>query len=232
MMPSLVKTFRAMLEPDRTRLRWTVARVPFDPAKAWPKRRGRRVRGTINGFAFRTSLFPDPRGHGHILLVNKKMQHGARVRQGEQATVLLEPDMEEREAPLPIELAVCMKEVPGLRRWYERLTPSKRREIGKFVSDPKSAASRQKRAEQMAERMALTMDGEKEPPPILRAAFQRQPAAEAGWSALTPAQRRRHLMGIFYYQTADARRRRAQAAIADALKAAKRTETSGIVKNC
>lgn len=68
------KTFQAVLEPDGTWLRWVVARVPFEIAQAWPVRRGRRVRGEINGFAFRTSLFPDPRGAGHIVLVNKKMQ--------------------------------------------------------------------------------------------------------------------------------------------------------------
>ena len=33
--------------------------------KTWPVRDGQRVRGEIEGFAFRNSLFPDPRGEGH-----------------------------------------------------------------------------------------------------------------------------------------------------------------------
>jgi hypothetical protein len=66
------KSFTAVLEPDLTRLRWTIARVPFDVAKAWPERLGLRGRGEIEGFSFRTSLFPDPRGEGHTLLVNKR----------------------------------------------------------------------------------------------------------------------------------------------------------------
>ena len=216
------KSFRALLEPDGTRLRWTIARIPFDIKKAWPERRGLRVRGTINRFAFRTSLFPDPRGAGHILLVNKKMQTGAGARPGERAAIVLEPDLEERETLLPEELVRLLREVAGLRRWFDSMTPSRRREIGKYVADPKSAASRQKRAEEMAERLALTMEGEADPLPILRAAFQRQPLAEAGWRALTPTQRRNHLLGIFYYRTAEAREKRAQAAIADALKCARR----------
>ena len=64
MSPSAAKSFTAVLEPDRTRLRWVIARIPFDPVKAWPERRGLRVRGEISpvssktsGFAFRTSLF-------------------------------------------------------------------------------------------------------------------------------------------------------------------------------
>ena len=58
-----------------------------------------------------------------------------------------------------------------------------------------------RRAEQMAERMMLAMDGERELPPILQVAFRRQPKALAGWNAMTPAQRRGHLLGIFYYQS-------------------------------
>src|SRR5580700_7446297 len=77
------KSFAAVLEPDVTALKWVIARVPFEMAKAWPVRKGRRVRGEIEGFAFRTSLFPRPGGGGHYLLVNKKMQAGGRVRAGE-----------------------------------------------------------------------------------------------------------------------------------------------------
>ena len=95
------KTFTAALEADGTALKWTVVRVPFDVVKTWPVRKGRRVRGEIEGFAFRTTLFPDPKGGGHVLLVNKKMQAGGGVRRGEKARIWLEPDLEEREILLP-----------------------------------------------------------------------------------------------------------------------------------
>lgn len=216
------KTFRALLEPDGTRLKWTIARVPFDIAKAWPIRKGRRVRGEVNGFPFRTSLFPDPRGSGQVLLVNKKMQAGAGASQGDRVTIHLEPDFEEREAVIPPELARELKSEPGLRKWFDAISPSYRREIGKWVSEPKSAASRQTRAGQMAERLLLAMDGERETPPILRLAFQREPLAEAGWKAMTPTQRRGHLLGIFYYRTTETRERRAGQAVAEALKIAKK----------
>lgn len=222
MASAAAKTFRALLEPDGTGLKWTIARVPFDIAKAWPVRKGRRVRGDVNGFPFRTSLFPDPRGSGQVLLVNKKMQAGAGARQGDRVTIRLEPDLEEREATIPPELAREIKSEPGLRKWLEAMSPSSRREIGKWVTEPKSAASRQARARQMAERLLLAMDGERETPPILRLAFQREPLAEAGWTAMTPTQRRGHLFGIFYYRTAEARERRAGQAVAEALKVAKK----------
>jgi uncharacterized protein YdeI (YjbR/CyaY-like superfamily) len=216
------RSFNALLEPDGTELRWVIARVPFDMAKVWPVRKGRRVRGEIEGFAFRTSLFPDPRGKGQILLVNKKMQAGAKARAGEKVRIWLEPDLEEREILLPTELELELNADRRLRRWFDGLSDSMRREIGKWADEPKSAESRIKRASRMAERLMQAMEGEEDPPPVLQAAFQRHPQARSGWQALTPAQRRNHLLGIFYYETPEARERRAAKAVEDALKAARR----------
>jgi len=224
---SAAKSFTALLEPDGTALKWTIARVPFDIAKVWPVRKGRRVRGSIEGFAFRTSLFPDPRGSGHVLLVNKKMQAGAGVRVGAKARISLEPDLEERPAETPPELARLLRGERGLERWFGKLSPSMRREIAKWVSEPKSAESRQKRAVRLAERLFLAMEGESDPPPVLKAIFQRQPLARAGWEALTATQRRNHLLGIFYYETAGGRERRAAKAVEEALRAARKRAQAG-----
>ena len=214
---SIAKTFKALLEPDGTQLRWVIARVPFDIGKAWPERRGRRVRGEIEGFAFRTSLFPDARSKGHILLVNKKMQAGAHARAGDKVRITLEPDLEDRPVSIPLELAAIFRADRALKKWFEQLSPSMRREIGKWVADAKGAEVRQKRAEKLAERMLQAMEGEHEPPPILRRIFQRDPRTQAAWNSLTPTQRRNELLGIFYYETVEARERRAQKAIAFAL---------------
>jgi len=166
------KTFTALLEADGTQLRWVIARVPFDIAKVWPERRGRRVRGEIEGFAFRTSLFSDPSGNGQILLVNKHMQAGAKARVGSKVRIRMEPDLEERPTLVPAELAAILKADRALRKWFNELSPSMRREIGKWVNEAKSGEARQKRADKIAERMLLAMEGEEQPPPTLRRIFQ------------------------------------------------------------
>jgi hypothetical protein len=217
------KTFTALLEADGTQLRWVIARVPFDIAKVWPERRGRRVRGEIEGFAFRTSLFSDPSGNGQILLVNKHMQAGAKARVGSKVRIRMEPDLEERPTLVPAELAAILKADRALRKWFNELSPSMRREIGKWVNEAKSGEARQKRADKIAERMLLTMEGEEQPPPILRRIFQQDPKVEAGWNLLTVTQRRNQLLGIFYYETVEARGRRAQKAIEMALQAFERS---------
>ena len=97
---STTKKFRGVLEPDNTPLKWVIVKLPFDPAKAWPTRNRLRVKGTINGFAFRTSLFGSAQG-GHLLLVNKQMQKGAGASVGSMAEIVLEPDLERTRHPRP-----------------------------------------------------------------------------------------------------------------------------------
>jgi hypothetical protein len=206
-MASLTKRFRAVLEKDHRGLGWTIARVPFDPATTWKQMVRLRVRGDINGFAFRTSLFPDPRG-GFYLLVNRAMQSGGGAGLGDFAEFRLEADLEPREAELPDDLAVLLDEEPGLREWYGSLSEYMRREIGKWIAGVKSDEARMRRAEQMAERLLATMEGERELPPAIAAAFRARPKARAGWTRMTPAQRRAGLMAVFSYQTVEARERR------------------------
>ncbi len=94
-----------------------------------------RVRGEINGFAFRTSLFPLPGNQsGHFLLVNKSMQAAAGVRVGMEADILLEPDLEERPAATPAELKAAFRGRPDLLRYTEALSESTRREIAKWIA--------------------------------------------------------------------------------------------------
>jgi uncharacterized protein YdeI (YjbR/CyaY-like superfamily) len=97
-----------------------------------------------------------------------------------------------------------------------------RKGVSQFVDQAKGKETRKMRAERVAESLMLAMEGESEVPPILRAAFQRQPLAQVGWNAMTPTQRRNHLLGIFYVQTVNGRERRVAKAMEDAVLTAKR----------
>lgn len=220
------KTFRAKLEAVGTSLHWVVARIPVDLKKAWPAWKTRRVRGEINGFAFATTLFPGPKGVGGLtLIVNKKMQAGGKARAGEIAQIKLEPEMEMRPHTVAAELARELKSDKALQRWFSKISHSMQKGISNYVDQAKGVETRRQRAEKMAESLMLAMEGELEPPPILRVAFQRQPLAREGWAAMTPTQRRNHLLGIFYVQTVDGRERRAAKAVEEALRVARKKES-------
>jgi uncharacterized protein YdeI (YjbR/CyaY-like superfamily) len=216
------KSFTATLEAAGKPLYWVIARIPLDLRKAWPKWGGRRVLGEINGFAFKTSLFPGAKGQGHTLLVNKQMQAGAGVRAGQRVRIRLEPDFAPPALDLPAELTAALKADKATRRWFEALPPSLRKGIAELVRQPKSPETRRQRALKLTESLMLAMEGEAEVPPILRLAFQSHPQAEQGWNAMTPIQRRNHLFGIFFVQTVDGRQSRAAKAVADALRIARK----------
>ena len=201
------KRFKATLETERG-LGWTIARVPFDPRALWPGMVRLRVRGEIHGVGFRTSLFADE--SGLYLLVNRETQRRAGVLCGDTVDVSLEPDLEPRPAELPDELAALLDDEPGLKTWYDALSEAMRREIGKWVLGVKSEASRMGRAQQMAERLLSAMEAEIELPPILAKALRARPNALCGWERMTPAQRRRELLGVFYYRSPGARQRRVE----------------------
>jgi hypothetical protein len=218
---SVAKSFRATLERIQSRLGWTIIRIPFDVAKLWGTRGQLRVKGEINGFAFRTSLFP-ARGGGHILLVNKRMQQSGDVRQGMSAQFRLEPDLEERVAVVPAELKRFFKEDAYLRRWFEKLNYSIRNWIGKWIVQVKSPEARVRRAEQMAECLLAAMEAERDLPPALQLAFARDGRALQGWQHMSASRRRGQLLAIFYYRSPEARARRIDKVVQEAAAFAER----------
>jgi uncharacterized protein YdeI (YjbR/CyaY-like superfamily) len=209
------RTFQAVLEPDNTRLNWTIVRIPFDVANVWGVRGQLRVKGEINGFAFQTSLFPNGRG-GHYLLVNQQMKKGGKASVGTAARFRLEPDTAKRELALPVELERALAEDRALLRWFRGLNESTRKYTAQWVAGAKSAEARERRAIQLAERLMATMEAEKELPPVLRLEFDRDPQAFAGWQMMSQGRRRGHLLGIFYYRDPKTQAQRARKAVADA----------------
>jgi len=209
------KSFSATLERLRSNLGWIIVWIPFNVQKTWGPR-GRRVRGEINGFAFRTSLFPTSKGQ-HFLLVNKKMQAGGQVSEGTAADFFLEPDTEERIVIVPAELKRILAEDQAFRRWFDALSYSIRKWISDLVEQPKSSAARVRRAEQIAESLFSAMEAERELPPALKLAFSRDPHALDGWSLMSPSHRRANLIAIFYYRSPDARARRLEKVVQEAI---------------
>jgi uncharacterized protein YdeI (YjbR/CyaY-like superfamily) len=233
--PGKPQRFRARLEKGDRALGWTIARVPFPP-EALGKMLRLRVKGAIwsqksRAFSFRTSLFPFPtesaqaKPGNYYLLVSRAMQQGAGVHLGDEADFSLSADLDPRAAELPDELAVLLDDVSetaeaGLRQWFDGLTEYMRREIGKWINAVKSDEARLRRAQQTAERLLATMEGERELPPAIAAAFRQRPKARAAWQKMTPVQRRSHLMAVFHYQTPEARAKRIDKLCDDAEKRA------------
>jgi uncharacterized protein YdeI (YjbR/CyaY-like superfamily) len=201
------RSFSAPLEHLRTGLGWVIVRVPLDVARVWGKRGRVRVKGEINGFPFRTSLFPTREGT-HFVLVNKRTQKGAQAYVGKTVRVRLELDTDERVVAIPAELKRVLSGERALLRWFQKLNYSLQKWITTWVSDAQSAEARRRRSERVAEQLLSTMEAEYELPPMINQAFARNPEARKGWDLMSPARRRGHLLAIFYYRTLESRNRR------------------------
>jgi len=202
------KTFEAVLERTADRLRWVIARIPFDAAKVWGKRGQLRIQGEINGFAFSTTLFPTGEGR-HFLLINKKMLSGGKTAPGLTAKFRLQPDTTPRVPVLPpAELLRELGESKRLLKFFESLNPSRRNEIAKWIAEPRNEETRRRRARQIAERLMETMEAERDLPPIMQLAFRQNPKAYEEWERMSQSHRRAHLLAIFYYRTPEARANR------------------------
>lgn len=225
-MPAAVsKSFQATLERMPSRLNWVVVRIPFDVSKVWGTRGQLKVKGDINGFAFRSSLFA--RGGAHILLINKRMQAGAKAQAGATAKFRLEPDAGESTVAIPPELLRILSEEKPLLRWYHALNYSRRHEIANWIEEVKSPEARERRAGQIAERLLATMEAEGELPPAIRMAFASDPRAQQGWELMSPSHRRAHLLGIFYYRNPGAQARRIAQTVRDAVEFAEKAAKKG-----
>jgi hypothetical protein len=109
----IVESFHATLERLSSRLNWVLIRIPLGVPKIWGTRGRLRVKGEINGFGFRTSLFPTGEGD-QIMLANKRMQSGGKAVPGTVAQFRLEPDTEAR-----VVTKRALGEDRSLRRWFE-----------------------------------------------------------------------------------------------------------------
>jgi uncharacterized protein YdeI (YjbR/CyaY-like superfamily) len=205
---STAKTFNSTLEKfSGNGLNWVIARLPIQVEKVWGTRGMLKVRVRVNGFEYRTSLFPTGKGE-HYLLVNKKVQEAAKIGPGKEATFVVEPDLEVRELQTPPELEQALKQDRRLKKWFDTLSRSARKWLSDMVSEAKSPETRRRRAERTAEQVMEAMEAERDLPPMVRLAFSRIPGAFPAWNKMTERQKRHNLLAIFYYRTPESRLRR------------------------
>jgi uncharacterized protein YdeI (YjbR/CyaY-like superfamily) len=106
------------------------------------------VRGTINGFPFRTSLLPEGDGT-HAMPVNKETLKGAGTAAGRMVTVIMEIDTAARAVEVPGDMNEALMESKKLKAVFESLSYSRQREFVDWIEQAKRADTRTKRLQKM-----------------------------------------------------------------------------------
>jgi hypothetical protein len=147
------KSFTAKLDRVGPGGGWTRMQIPFDVEKAFGSKARVAVSGTMNGFAFRTSILPNGDGTHHMML-NKALLAGAKVDPGATVKVVMERDDASREVPAPKDLlAALAKNAAAKRTWGEK-TPTCRKEYVAWIEEAKAPETRARRIVATVERVA------------------------------------------------------------------------------
>jgi hypothetical protein len=147
------KTFKADLIGQGPGGAWTRIDVPFDVEQAWGSRGRVSVKGTINGCAFRSSIFPSGRGTHHMM-INKAMKEAAAAGAGDSVAIVLEPDAGQRTVAVPADLKKAVRANRAAAGLFDQLSPSCRKEYVEWVETAKREETRKSRIAKAVEMLA------------------------------------------------------------------------------
>ena len=147
-----VKRFRVVLEKDEGTTA-TGIMIPFEVEKVFGTRARVPVRGTINGFEFRSSIFPMGDGH-HYMLVNKVVREGAKAKAGDRISVVMQRDDEPRIITPPGDFARALKSNKTAQATWDKLSYTHRKEYVGAIEEAKKPETRARRIEKTIAQLA------------------------------------------------------------------------------
>jgi hypothetical protein len=116
---------------------------PFDVVAVFDREGRVPVKGTINGFPFRSSLMN--MGHGHMMVINAQLRAGAQCKAGDTVSVLMSLDEDERKVDVPGYLKRIIAGDPKARKFWSKLSFTHQKEYVREIGDAKRPETREKR---------------------------------------------------------------------------------------
>jgi len=116
---------------------------PFDVVAVFQRKGRVPVKGTINGFPFRSSLMN--MGDGHMMVVNAELRAGAKCKAGDTVSVVMELDTEKRTVELPAYLKKLINADPAAKEAWAKLAFTHQKEHVRAIEDAKRPETREKR---------------------------------------------------------------------------------------
>ncbi|HJQ68884.1 MAG TPA: YdeI/OmpD-associated family protein [Blastocatellia bacterium] len=153
------KRFRVLLEKDENS-EATGIRIPFSVEKELGSRARVPVRGTINGFAFRGSVFPMG-GGDHYMAVNKELRAGAKAKGGDMVSIVMERDDEPRTITPPADFARALKSNKAAQAAWDKLSYTHRKEYAKSIEEAKKPETRARRIEKAIAMLSVAGEAKK-----------------------------------------------------------------------
>ncbi|MFZ0815544.1 MAG: YdeI/OmpD-associated family protein [Candidatus Sulfotelmatobacter sp.] len=116
---------------------------PVDVPEFFGTRARVPIRGTINGYPFRSSLMR--MGGCHMMPVNSTLCKGAGVKPGDTVDVVMERDEEERTVDAPLPLKKELAKSKTARANWEKLSFTHKKEMAICIVEAKREETRERR---------------------------------------------------------------------------------------
>jgi hypothetical protein len=146
-------TFKAVLvRPDMVGS-WTYLVIPFSVEEAFGVKGQVKVKGTVNGYPYRSSAMPQGDGQ-HYLVVGKSIRDHIHATQGDTVQVTMELDTEARSVDVSDDFAAALDAHPTARDKFDKLSYSRQKEYVDWIESTKTEATRQRRIESGVEKIA------------------------------------------------------------------------------
>jgi hypothetical protein len=116
---------------------------PFDVVEVFERKGRVPVKGTINGFPFRSSLMN--MGDGHMMAVNAELRAGGKCKAGDNVKIVMELDEEVRKVEVPAYLKKMINNDPQAKERWAKLSFSHQKEYVREIDGAKREETRERR---------------------------------------------------------------------------------------
>ena len=116
---------------------------PFDVVEVFQRKGRVPVKGTINGFPFRSSLMN--MGDGHMMVVNAELRAGAKCKAGDTVSIVMELDEDIRKVEVPAYLKKIIAADPQAKEFWAKLSFTHQKEYVREIDGAKRPETREKR---------------------------------------------------------------------------------------
>src|SRR5262245_31052258 len=135
---------------------------PFDVFEVFGTRSRLAVKGTINGFPFRSSIFPMGGGKFYMV-VDREMREGAKVKAGDTVEFVMEKDDEPRTIATPPDLLKALNARKSVKAMWDKLNYTHRKEYIGAIEEAKKPETRARRIAKAVEMIAAMSETIAEP---------------------------------------------------------------------
>jgi Domain of unknown function (DUF1905)/Bacteriocin-protection, YdeI or OmpD-Associated len=123
---------------------WPYVDLPFDALEAFGKKGQVKVKGSVNGHAYRSTAMPHGNGR-HYMVVNKTIRDAVGAAAGGTVHIVMEADTAKRTVAVPVDFKRAQAANAAAKKEFKGFPYSHQKEIVDWICDAKRAETRKRR---------------------------------------------------------------------------------------